>query len=167
MKKAIIFAAVSALSINAFAGAVGGQMSFGSGYQRMTDITLQSTNEAELVKFAPAGGSDRHTQTLSLSAKDGSGELAGVSCTVTNDKGSWTLVTPGTVSIARSKGDLAVACSKDGYRSIAGVLKAGTTEIAASTFTDAADHATVRVPFYAPSLEFSMDAAPVTQASNQ
>ena len=41
-------------------------------------------------------------------------ELAGAGCTLTNDAGKWFVNTPGSVTIHKSTGDLAVDCSKDG-----------------------------------------------------
>ena len=40
-------------------------------------------------------------------------EIAGVGCTLTNDAGKWFVTTPGSVTIHKSTGDLAVDCSKD------------------------------------------------------
>jgi hypothetical protein len=41
-------------------------------------------------------------------------EVAGVGCTLMNDAGKWFVTTPGSVTIHKSTGDLAVDCSKDG-----------------------------------------------------
>ena len=41
-------------------------------------------------------------------------EIAGVGCTLTNDAGKWFVTSPGSVTIHKSTGDLAVDCSKDG-----------------------------------------------------
>lgn len=40
-------------------------------------------------------------------------EIAGVGCTLTNDAGSWFVTTPGSVTVHKSTGDLAVDCKKD------------------------------------------------------
>lgn len=40
-------------------------------------------------------------------------EIAGVGCTLTNDAGSWFVTSPGSVSVHKSTGDLAVDCKKD------------------------------------------------------
>lgn len=42
--------------------------------------------------------------------------LPGAQCTATNDRGSWTLVTPGAVEVARSAAHLRVTCRREGYR---------------------------------------------------
>ena len=39
-------------------------------------------------------------------------QLQGANCTLTNDKGSWFVKTPGSVSINKAYGDLTVSCSK-------------------------------------------------------
>ncbi len=36
-------------------------------------------------------------------------------CQLTNDKGSWFVTTPGSVTVRRAYGNLAVNCTKDGY----------------------------------------------------
>lgn len=42
--------------------------------------------------------------------------LPGAQCTATNDRGSWTLVTPGAVEVVSSMAHLRVACRREGYR---------------------------------------------------
>jgi hypothetical protein len=41
--------------------------------------------------------------------------LDGARCTLTNDEGSWTAVTPSSTMVQRSNKDLIVRCYKDGY----------------------------------------------------
>ena len=43
-------------------------------------------------------------------------ELRGVQCTATNDRGSWTFVTPSVVAIERSAARLRITCRREGYR---------------------------------------------------
>jgi hypothetical protein len=40
-------------------------------------------------------------------------EVAGAGCTLTNDAGKWFVTTPGSVTIQKSTGDLAVDCAKE------------------------------------------------------
>lgn len=40
-------------------------------------------------------------------------EVAGVTCTLTNDAGKWFVTTPGSVTVQKSTGDMAVDCAKD------------------------------------------------------
>ena len=41
--------------------------------------------------------------------------VQGATCTLTNDKGSWTLTTPGSAVITSSRVNLALTCVKEGY----------------------------------------------------
>jgi hypothetical protein len=52
-------------------------------------------------------------ETRSLS--DGT-QLVGATCTMTNDKGTWFVQTPGSVTVHRSLADMAIQCSKDGFQ---------------------------------------------------
>ena len=40
-------------------------------------------------------------------------EVAGVGCTLTNDAGKWFVTTPGSVTVQKSTGDMAVDCTRD------------------------------------------------------
>ena len=40
-------------------------------------------------------------------------EIAGIGCTLTNDAGTWFLVSPASVTMHKSTGDLAIDCKKD------------------------------------------------------
>lgn len=40
-------------------------------------------------------------------------EVAGASCTLTNDAGKWFVTTPGSVTVNKSTGDMAVDCKKE------------------------------------------------------
>lgn len=40
-------------------------------------------------------------------------EVAGIGCTLTNDAGSWFVTSPGSVSVHKSTGDLAISCKKE------------------------------------------------------
>jgi hypothetical protein len=41
-------------------------------------------------------------------------EIAGAGCTLTNDTGSWFVTTPGSITVHKSTGDMAVDCKKEG-----------------------------------------------------
>ena len=43
-------------------------------------------------------------------------ELPGAQCTAGNDRGSWTLVTPGAMQVERSAARLRITCRLEGYR---------------------------------------------------
>ncbi len=42
--------------------------------------------------------------------------VAGATCSMTNDKGTWTTITPNTVKVNRSMRPLRIQCEKDGYQ---------------------------------------------------
>lgn len=44
--------------------------------------------------------------------------VEGLLCTLSNDKGTWTVTTPGKVRLARSSRPLQVECRKEGYRTL-------------------------------------------------
>lgn len=53
-------------------------------------------------------------QPVSVQTIQDNKEVAGVGCTLTNDAGKWFVTTPGSVTIHKSTGDLAVDCKKEG-----------------------------------------------------
>ena len=52
-------------------------------------------------------------QPVSIQTIEDNKEVAGAGCTLTNDAGKWFVTTPGSVTIQKSTGDLAVDCTKD------------------------------------------------------
>lgn len=55
-------------------------------------------------------------QNVSVQTKEPTGsEVIGANCELSNSKGKWFVVTPGTVGIHRSNDDIQVLCHKDGY----------------------------------------------------
>jgi hypothetical protein len=55
-------------------------------------------------------------QPLSVQTIQDGKEVAGVGCTLTNDAGKWFVTTPGSVTVQKSTGDMAVDCVKDELR---------------------------------------------------
>jgi hypothetical protein len=54
-------------------------------------------------------------QSLTLSTKTADGQAVDkAKCTLKNDKGTWELVSPGTITVHRSAEDLMVECKKEG-----------------------------------------------------
>ena len=55
---------------------------------------------------------------------DGSGQsvsvsttpVQGAACTLTNSEGTWYVTSPGSVQVHKTKNDLTVTCTKDGYQ---------------------------------------------------
>jgi len=64
-------------------------------------------------------------QPVSVQTHHNGNQIADASCTLTNDKGSWFLKTPGSTTIQKSGQDLVVTCNKDGVPS-------GSTTVASS-----------------------------------
>lgn len=57
------------------------------------------------------------TQSLSVEAKAPDGtQVTSASCKLTNDKGTWFVATPGSVSVHRSYTDLVSLCTKEGFQ---------------------------------------------------
>lgn len=52
-------------------------------------------------------------QPITLQTVHDSKEVAGIGCTLTNDAGSWFVTSPGSVSVHKSTGDLAIDCKKE------------------------------------------------------
>lgn len=53
-------------------------------------------------------------QPVSVQTIQDNKEVAGVGCTLINDAGKWFVTTPGSVTVHKSTGDLAIDCGKDG-----------------------------------------------------
>lgn len=52
-------------------------------------------------------------QPVSVQTIENNKEIVGAGCTLTNDAGKWFVSTPGSVTIQKSTGDLAVDCKKE------------------------------------------------------
>jgi uncharacterized protein YceK len=66
-------------------------------------------------------------QSLSVESATQTGQnVVGATCKLVNDKGSWFLNTPGTVTVQRSYNDLNVACTKDGHEPGVAAVKSTT-----------------------------------------
>lgn len=56
------------------------------------------------------------SQNISVQTKESTGvEVVGANCELTNSKGKWFVITPGTVGISRSNDNMQLLCKKDGY----------------------------------------------------
>lgn len=55
-------------------------------------------------------------QPISVQSVSDGQEISGVGCTLTNDAGKWFVTTPGSVTVQKSTGDMAVDCVKDDLR---------------------------------------------------
>jgi hypothetical protein len=111
------------------------------------------------------GGQDQRREEMAIAVVDASGPVTGAKCSLTNDKGNWTVAAPDTVRITRSKSDLKIECLKDGYNAVSGVLNASTTQITPKHFQFSAesggdDGGPVTVPQYAPAVTVTLPAKP-------
>lgn len=55
----------------------------------------------------------------------------GASCKLTNDKGTWIVKAPGSVTVTRAYGDLTVTCSKEGAAAETNTVASSTKAMAA------------------------------------
>jgi len=54
------------------------------------------------------------SQPISVETRMKGASVAGANCKMVNDKGTWFVTTPGTVTVHRSGTDMSVTCSKEG-----------------------------------------------------
>ncbi len=73
---------------------------------------------------------DGSSQSLSVKTTSDGTDVADAQCTLTNNKGTWYLRTPGTVTVHRSYDDLNVACRKPGYVANVGSVPSSTRGMA-------------------------------------
>jgi hypothetical protein len=69
-------------------------------------------------------------QSLSVTTKNKGADMAGAKCSLVNDKGSWYVTTPGSVTVRRSYNDLAVNCALDGVDPGSSMVKSSTKGMA-------------------------------------
>ncbi len=60
---------------------------------------------------------DGSTQVVSVETRSSTEAVTSANCKLTNDKGTWFVTTPGSVSLHRSMGDLNIKCDKEGRES--------------------------------------------------
>ncbi|MGF6793098.1 hypothetical protein [Paraburkholderia sp. 35.1] len=69
-------------------------------------------------------------QVVSVQTIKGADEFTGAACKLENDKGTWFIKTPGSVTIHRAYGDLSVKCEKDGVDPGIATVKSSTKGMA-------------------------------------
>lgn len=84
-------------------------------------------------------------------------EIRGVQCTATNDRGSWTVVTPGVLAVERSATRLRITCRGDGYRD-------ATVELPCAVPGTQAAAAMGIVPLFPPAILFLLPATAIGAA---
>jgi hypothetical protein len=70
------------------------------------------------------------TQVLSVKTQLQGEEIAKADCIMLNNKGTWYVTTPGTVSVHRSYQDLHITCKKDGVDPGTATVKSSTKAMA-------------------------------------
>jgi predicted metal-binding protein len=53
-------------------------------------------------------------QPVSVDTRQGADAIVGANCTLSNDKGTWYVTSPGSATVHRSSADLAIKCEKNG-----------------------------------------------------
>jgi len=66
------------------------------------------------------------SQVVSVETLHPSGNVAGATCKLENDKGVYYVTTPGTVTVHRAYGDMNVKCEKPGYDAGLATFKSST-----------------------------------------
>jgi hypothetical protein len=73
---------------------------------------------------------DGSNQSISVKTISGANDIVGARCTVINDKGTWYVTSPGSVTVQRSYDTLNVKCESDGYIANAGSAPSSTKGLA-------------------------------------
>lgn len=71
-----------------------------------------------------------NNQSLSVTTQKNGTDVAGAKCSLVNDKGTWFLTSPGSVTVRRSYADLAVDCKMDGSDAGLASVKSSTKAMA-------------------------------------
>jgi len=66
------------------------------------------------------------SQVVSVETLHSSGNVAGATCKLENDKGVYYVTTPGTVTVHRAYGDMSVKCEKPGFDAGLATVKSST-----------------------------------------
>jgi len=133
MKQIISRTAIAAallVSTSAFAGTTTARP--------VTEFDLMGARLGPVDIITPANnavsGEDRHLQSLTVSVRDRRGNvLAGVSCVLSNDHGSWSVRGGETVTIRRSTSELRATCTKDDQIIASAVVPSAQTRVPVAT----------------------------------
>lgn len=140
--RAAAIAAALLVSTSVFAGAVT--------TRPVTEFELIAAGLGPVDIITPtnaATGEDRHLQSLAVSVRDEQGNaLAGVTCTLANDQGPWSLLAGETVTIRRSSSELRITCVKDDQVIASTVVPSAQTRVALVTGLGIGTSSVVRRP---------------------
>jgi hypothetical protein len=156
--KTVFAIAISMLPLYAFAGS-GGQIN-----------TLQNVVTVTEANSGQNNAQDKNREELSVAVVDANGPVADAKCTLSNDKGDWSVAAPDKVTVRRSRSDLKIECAKAGYDTATGVVKASTTQITPKRFAfgtdaggDGEEDAEITVPQYGPTITITLNAKAAAQ----
>jgi len=71
-----------------------------------------------------------HNQPISVETRHRSEQISGASCKLNNDKGTWFVTTPGSITVQRSYADLNVHCEKEQFEPGIAVVRSFTKGMA-------------------------------------
>ncbi|MGF6530440.1 hypothetical protein P3T20_001214 [Paraburkholderia sp. GAS206C] len=124
-----VIAAAFLVSTSVFAGTTSARP--------VTEFELMDAGLGPVDIITPANavsGEDRHLQSLAVSVRDEEGNVvAGVTCTLSNDQGSWSVRGGETVAIRRSTSELRATCTKDDHVIASAVVPSAQTRVRVAT----------------------------------
>lgn len=146
---AIIAAALALVSFNAIAQ----DNPQATGALQVHQLSDQVISESAAPSVVNPDGESRFREKVLVSSN-----VDGAKCTLSNDKGSWSVVTPATVDVMRSKDDLRIGCGKEGFETVSATVHSTPSDINvrhfAWTFNSEDDIQTV--PAYSHGLKVSL-----------
>lgn len=159
MKRTLV---LSVLLLAAHAGAAttdGGDSPSALGVSVVTDASVNSGDAND--------NQDQYRENIAISAVSSNGPATGAKCTLSNDKGVWSVVAPGIVSVKRSAKELAIHCEMASYAPADAAIEPTTIDIPRKHFTfgtDAGgagdtDDSIVTVPQYWAAIEVHFSAS--------
>lgn len=69
-------------------------------------------------------------QSISVETRTETGPVSGANCRLTNNKGTWFIMTPGSTTVQRSIEDLAIKCDKESHEPGMASVKSSTKAMA-------------------------------------
>ena len=73
---------------------------------------------------------DGSSQSLSVNSVANGKDISGANCTLTSNKGTWYVTTPGSVTVHRGYDALNIKCTKDGFQPAVETVKSSTKGMA-------------------------------------
>lgn len=71
-----------------------------------------------------------HNQSLSVETRSKGEAVSGSACTLQNNKGTWFVTAPGSVTVNRSYGDLSVSCTHENQEPGSAIVRSSTKAMA-------------------------------------